>query len=61
MEVSVKAMGYVETCGTNSADVKNIAHEEQSDLSFQTVALADEKRQIEANLVETRTQRRPIS
>jgi hypothetical protein len=34
MEASVKAMGYGELCRTNSADVKNIAYDEQSDCHF---------------------------
>src|SRR5438270_2024639 len=34
IEVSVKATGYGATCRTDSADVKNIAHGEQSDCLF---------------------------
>jgi hypothetical protein len=35
MEVAVKATGYAAIFRTNSADVKNIAYDEQSDCLFQ--------------------------
>lgn len=35
MEIAVKATGYAAIFTTNSADVKNIAHDEQSDCLFQ--------------------------
>jgi hypothetical protein len=53
MEVAVKATGYVGACRTNSADVKNIAHDEQPDCLFRPLLMADEKQRIEAKLMET--------
>jgi hypothetical protein len=39
MELTVKATGYGWICRTNSADVKNIAYDEQSDCLLRRTAI----------------------
>ena len=56
MEASVKAIGYGGFFRTNSADVKNIAHGEQSHCLSVEGAVRYGKPRIAANLMETRTQ-----
>jgi hypothetical protein len=61
MEVAVNAIAYGGLCRTNSADVKNIAYDEQSHCHFDWWPARLENQQRAANLVETQTQRRPTS
>jgi hypothetical protein len=61
MEVAVKATGYAAIFRTNSVDVKNIAHDEQSDCLFQGDDFRPVNQQIAANLVETRAQQSPLT
>jgi hypothetical protein len=49
-------MGFA---GTNSADVKNLAHGEQSHCLFREASIRSGNRKIAANLVETRAQQSP--